>query len=319
MGKRIYKKSPLSFQAQLELLKQRGLTVDDDNKALSYLKEISYYRLSAYFLPYQSDKDQFNSGVTFKEIIDTYSFDRELRLLVFDCIERIEIAVRTQIIYAMALHYNDSHWQDNQMHFIKPFYNEIGQLVDPYSDLQAIINRAKTVRRPEVFIKHYITHYDQPANPPAWMCLELLTIGELSHLFRGLAKNSDRKRIADYFAVHHKVLKSWLHTLTYVRNLCAHHSRLWNRDLAVEPERILKPVGPWIEPRFENNKRVFYFLCVLKYILNRVNSENSLKSKLVLLFNKYPNIPIRYLGIPSDGSDNLLDWQNQPIWQTETT
>lgn len=317
MHKRPYDKLPVSFLDQITLLKERGLIIDDENKALAYLQQISYYRLSAYFLPYQSQKDSFNKETTFKQILDTYSFDRELRLLVFDCIERIEVAVRTQIIYGMSLHYNDAHWQDKKHLFIKPFQNKIGKLVDPYAELQTIILRAKRVQRPEVFIKHYITKYDQPENPPSWMCLELLTIGELSRLYNGLAKKSDKKRIADFFDLHHVVLSSFLHALTYVRNLCAHHSRLWNKDLAVEPNNLLKPIGDWIEPSFKNNKRVFYFVCVLKYLLNRANPGNSLKNKLTNLFEKYPNIPIQYLGIPSDGNGKLLGWKDQPIWKNE--
>ena len=266
-------------------------------------------------MPYQLVKDYFNKGTTFQQIIDTYSFDRELRLLVFDCIERIEVAIRTQIIYSMALKYKDAHWQDDQKHFIIPFYNRVGHLVDPYSDFQGIISRAKTARRPEVFIKHYIDTYHTPANPPAWMCMELLTMGELSHLYRGLKNNADKKDIASFFDVHPTVFTSWLHSLTYVRNLCAHHSRLWNRDLAIEPEKILKPVGPWLSPSFQNNKRVFYFLCVLKYLLIRANPGNSLKEKLTTLFGKYPNVPIQFLGIPSDSNGEMEDWQNEPLWK----
>src|SRR5690606_39007037 len=108
MSKRIYDKAPLSFEDQLTLLKNRGLIIEDKPKALCYLKEISYYRLSAYFIPYQNKKDRFNGDTTFRQIIDTYTFDRELRLLIFDCIERIEIAIRTQIIYCMSIHYQDS-------------------------------------------------------------------------------------------------------------------------------------------------------------------------------------------------------------------
>jgi len=263
MSKKKYNKIPLSFQDQLQLLKSRGLEITDESKAISYLEGISYYRLSAYFLPYQVEKDKFNAGVSFKQIINTYSFDRELRLLVFDCIERIEVAIRTQIIYSMSMHYQDSHWQDNQNLFILPRYNKIGRSIDPYNELQAIISKAKTTRTPEVFIKHYTDTYGSPSNPPSWMCLELLTIGELSNLYRGLKNNSDKKRIADFFGVHHSVFTSWLHTLAYVRNICAHHSRLWNRDFAIEPDKLLKPVGKWISKPFENNKRTFYFICIL--------------------------------------------------------
>ena len=141
MSKRVYHKSPLSFEEQLKRLKSRGLIVQEDSKAIAYLKEISYYRLSAYFLPYQQVKDTFNKGTTFQQIISTYTFDRELRLLVFDCIERIEVAIRTQFIYQMAHHHNDAHWQDNQGLFVQPYYNKIGNRVDPYNDFQAIISR----------------------------------------------------------------------------------------------------------------------------------------------------------------------------------
>lgn len=317
MSKRRYNKPPLPFEDQLSLLKDRGLTIEDEGKALSYLRAISYYRLSAYFLPYQLNKDQFNEEVTFDQIVKTYSFDRELRLLVFDCIERIEIAIRTQIIYCMALTHNDSHWQDKKNFFVKPFYNSVGNLVDPYSDIQNIISRAKTNRRPEVFIKHYINNYSTPSNPPAWMCMELLTIGELSHLYRGLKSKKDKSRIASFFDLHHSVFTSWLHSLTYVRNICAHHSRLWNRDLAIEPNRLKKPQGYWLDADFQNNSRVFYFLSVLKYLLSRANRSNRLKLKLQQLFDKYPEVPIKYLGIPSDSTGNMKNWQEQPIWKNE--
>ncbi len=167
MCKKAYNKIPLSTQDQLALLENRGLVITDKNKALAYLQEISYYRLSAYFLPYQQTKDVFNAGTTFKQIIDTYTFDRELRLLVFDCIERIEVAIRTQMIYNMSLEYQDSHWQDNRNLFINPYYNKVRHLVDPFADFQAIILKAKTARTPEVFIKHYVDNYHTPANPPS--------------------------------------------------------------------------------------------------------------------------------------------------------
>jgi abortive infection bacteriophage resistance protein len=311
----VYNKSPLTFLDQIALLKSRGMHFDNESKALLYLQEISYYRLSAYFLPYQTEKDTFEKQITFEQVLKTYTFDRELRLLVFDCIERIEVAIRTQFIYQMAIQYNDSHWQDNQNHFVIPYYNKIGNLVNPYADFQSIISKAKTARTPETYIKHYVSTYNKPSNPPSWMCFELLTIGELSHMYRGLKNNADKKRIANFFELHPTVFTSWLHTLTYVRNLCAHHSRLWNRDLAIEPEKLLKPKGNWISKPFENNKRVFYFLCILRYMLLRANPGNGMKNKIENLFKKYPTIPIKFLGIPSDSNGNLMNWQNEPLWK----
>jgi abortive infection bacteriophage resistance protein len=85
--------------------------------------------------------------------------------------------------------------------------------------------------------------------------------------------------------------------------------------LAIEPDRLLKPVGNWIGIRYQNNKRVFYFLCVIKYMLDRANPTNTLTQKIEALFQKYPTVPIQYLGIPSDGKGSLLSWQNEPLWQ----
>lgn len=313
--KKPYDKNPLSFEQQLQKLKDRKLIISDDDKALHYLSQISYYRLSAYFLPYQKTKDTFDADTTFKQIIDTYSFDRELRLLIFDAIERIEVAIRTQIIYCMATH-NNSHWQDDKSLFNNPYTTRAGYTIDPYTDFQSIISKAKDKKRPEVFIKHYIDTYSTPSNPPSWMCFELLTIGELSNIYRGLKNKDDKKRIATKFDLHPTAFTSWLHSLTYVRNICAHHSRLWNKDLAVEPSRLEKPVGDWLSDRYSNNnKRTFYLLSVIKYFLARVNPNNSLTEKLETLFNKYPNVPIQYLGIPSNDEGELLNWKEEPIWK----
>ena len=214
----------------------------------------------------------------------------------------------------MSLRYNDSHWHDNHNYFISPFPSKSGQIIDPHADLQRIVNQAKTVRRPEVFIKHYIDNYHTPVNPPSWMCFELLTMGELSRIYRGLKSKADQKEIAGMFDLHPKVFTSWLHTLTYVRNICAHHSRLWNKELAIKPMPLIKPVGPWVSTRYNNPKRVFYFLCVLKYLLLRANPSNNIKTKLAKLMAKYPDVPIQYIGIPSDGLDALLDWKAEPLW-----
>ena len=146
------------------------------------------------------------------------------------------------------------------------------------------------------------------------MCFELLTIGELSNLYRGLRNNYDKKRIADFFKIHHTVFQSWLHSLTYVRNICAHHARLWNKDLAVEPTLLKKAKSHWVGARYNNNRRTFYFICILKYLLDSAN-DNSLALKLDELFAKYPTVPVQYLGISSDGKGSLLDWRTEPLFK----
>jgi abortive infection bacteriophage resistance protein len=116
--------------------------------------------------------------------------------------------------------------------------------------------------------------------------------------------------------VHYSVFESWLHTLTYVRNICAHHGRLWNKEFAVEPKKLKSPAAPWVMDLYTlNNKRSFYFLCLLKYLLNIINPPNRLKEKLLALFEKYPQVPIRYMGIPHDKDGKVLNWANEALWK----
>ncbi len=312
-----YKKGPLTYTEQLTLWQSRGLLVEDLQNAERYLNEISYYRLSAYALPFQKVKDEFDTGTTFQNILDLYLFDRELRLLVFDAIERIEIAIRSQMIYQLAHKYGDSHWQDNAAIFNPPRTNpRNGVVTYIYQDTQDIIKKHLNAKHPEVFIKHYSITYNDPYNPPCWMSIELLTIGELSRLYSALTQNADRKAIAAFFGLHHTAFSSWLHSLVYVRNICAHHSRLWNREFAIKPEVLQRPQNPWIQKAFDNNNhRTFYFLCMLKYFLGSANPTNHFTQKLIALIAKFPNTPIQYMGIPTYGGSNLINWKNENLWK----
>jgi abortive infection bacteriophage resistance protein len=314
---RTYKKKPLLYTQQIALLKSRGLVIADEAKAERYLNEISYYRLSAYALPFQNAKDKFDEGTTFQDVLSLYLFDRELRLLVLDAIERIEIAIRAQMIYTLSHKYKDSHWQDNAAIFNPAIYNaRTGQTFDIFSDTQVIIQKHLDQKHPEVFVKHYKTEYNAPKNPPSWMSIELLTIGELSRLYTGIKLNPDRQAIANFFHLPHTVFTSWLHTLVYVRNICAHHSRLWNRELAIKPDVLQNPRLPWIQASFNtNNHRTFYMLSILKYLLASANPGNHFKEKLEAIINKYPNTPIQFMGIPTTDSITLIDWKQENIWK----
>jgi len=91
-----YTKPPLSIEQQIELLKSRGLEIPDHEQAAHYLYHLNYYRLSGYMLPFQEGTEHhFQAGTTFEHVLNLYLFDRKLRLLLMDAIERIEVSVRT--------------------------------------------------------------------------------------------------------------------------------------------------------------------------------------------------------------------------------
>lgn len=155
----IFDKKPITIEQQINLLKQRGLQIDDEQKAAKYLSNISYYRLSAYwytFLKEPKEAHQFVANATFDKILNTYVFDRKLRLFVFDELERIEIALRTTLIYHYCLMFGNNWYEDKTLFKGKDSY---------FYKLQEIL-LSEMDKTSEVFIKHYRENFSDIFDPP---------------------------------------------------------------------------------------------------------------------------------------------------------
>ena len=214
-----YNKPPLNYTDQVKLLESRGLNIGNKKRAERVLANVSYYRLSAYMLPYKVCnhgivQDQFRPGTTFDMVYDLYKFDRKLRLLLFDAIERIEVALRTQIVYQLSLKYG-SHWQDRQDIFRTPRQcrRRDGTTFtdDVFRDIQEHIQDQLRNNRSETFIQHYRNTYDTPTNPPSWMSVEIMYFNQLSRICEGLKQRADVVGIAKYFGLPPKQFLSWLY------------------------------------------------------------------------------------------------------------
>lgn len=315
----IFNKPPLTYEKQVELLISRGLIVTDRKRAERHLANISYYRLSAYMLPYKKKEngiiiDTFKEGTTWDDIYDLYVFDRKLRLLVFDAIERLEVAIRTQIIYQLSHKYG-SHWQDNAHIFIPPREVTLRDgrkiTIDVYREIQSHIKEQLHSNRAEVFIQHYHNKYDTPENPPSWMSVEIMYFNHLSKICTGLKNRADIVGVASYFALPPKTFCSWLHTMNYVRNICAHHSRLWNRDLNIVPEKLsFSKRLVWINtPDTAKRSKNYYFFCMINYMLQVANPTSQFKTKLKELLEEYKNvISLDSMGFPQG-------WEEEKMWE----
>lgn len=295
-------KPPLKIHDQIALLEARGMSIPDKARAEHYLSNISYYRLRAYMMPFQSPNDpehNFREGTTFDKVLDLYVFDRELRLLVFDAIERIEVALRTQIIHQFAIIYG-SHWFEEPSIYRSNYHysKNLGKLDDEIS------------RSNEVFIKHYNGKYTNPHRPPAWMSLEVTTMGLLSKIFQNLKDTREKKEIARHFQLGHpKILESWMHSISYVRNICAHHSRLWNRTLTISPTLPKVTRQQWLSSNENVADNKFYAaLCCIYYLLKVVNPTTSFREKLVDLIGQYPSLDIAKMGF-------IEGWSEEPLWK----
>ena len=315
----VFNKPPLTYEKQVELLLSRGLIVTDRKRAEMHLSNISYYRLSAYMLPYKKKEDgiiidAFKEGTTWDDIDDLYVFDRKLRLLVFDAIERLEVAIRTQIIYQLSHKYG-SHWQDNAHIFNPPREVTLRDgrtiTIDVYREIHSHIKEQLHSNRAEVFIQHYHNKYGTPENPPSWMSVEIMYFNHLSKICTGLKNRADINGIASYFALPPKTFCSWLHTMNYVRNICAHHSRLWNRDLNIVPEKLsFSKRLVWISnPDTAKRSKNYYFFCMINYMLQVANPTSQFKTKLKELLEEYKNvISLDSMGFPQG-------WKEEKMWE----
>lgn len=300
-----FDKKPLSVDDQILLLKDRGMVIDNNEKAKMYLSNISYYRLSAYwytFLDEPKSEHNFKKSTTFDMALDTYVFDRKLRLLIFDEIERIEIALRTTLIHHYSLMYGNN-WYENKT----LFRGQDSYFYKFNSILQDEMNKTR-----EVFIKHYRQKYKTPANPPSWMALELASFGQLSMLFKNLKNCDAKKNVASHFAIDEQVLTSWLESLSYVRNACAHHMRLWNRKLPRTPIIPSNPKLDWLveNPSTDKQNRIYLSLCVISYLLSSISPGNSFAKKITDLLNKYPALPKHYMGFTEN-------WDKEKLWSVK--
>lgn len=291
-----FAKPALDLPDLLAKLQARGLQVPAPAQALHHLRFIGYYRLAAYAQHFQqinAPGKPFLPGTTFQDVLDLYSFDRELRLLVIDAIERIEVAVRGSLVSEMSVRYGP-HWFIDCLRY-GPKYNYIGQLL-------AKVERDIGISK-EPFILYYKAKFDEPRLPPAWMMVENLTLGSLSHLFAAL-HNAERKAIAAPFGCDEHFLKSWLHSLNYLRNLCAHHARLWNRTFSIKPLIAKK------HATFLNHSQVdrFYALAVVLFELVQVVSPGTgWHTRLKALLAAHPAVPLSTLGFPAN-------WAQEPFW-----
>jgi abortive infection bacteriophage resistance protein len=225
-------------------------------------------------------------------------FDRRLRLLVFNAIEKIEVALRTKIIYEFSL-YNGSHWHENaNMYRNNYFFN---------TNINAMYEEVD--RSTETFIEHYKKSYSTPQYPPAWMSLEVISMGLLSKLYGNLKKGNEKIKVAREFGLPNPIiLESWMHAFAGLRNICAHHSRLWNRRFTIVPKIPYNTNSVFLQNTKIYDNKLYAQLCCIIYITNIISPNSNFSSELKNLIGTCNLVDCKEMGFPND-------WKKEPIWQ----
>jgi len=294
-----FNKPWLSYSDQVALLKSRGLTIADEAGVAAFLAHINYYRFSGYCLAFEQPHHQFISGTTFEQVRESYDFDRVLRDLVTEALELVELDFRT----AIAHHFGGKHGPFGHVSAINYFtrFNHTDWLTKIHYEAS---------RSHELFVQHFNANYSGFPDLPIWMLTEVMSFGSLSKMFKGMIRR-DQREIAIRYGLQPTVLASWMHHLVYVRNLCAHHSRLWDRVWSIKPE--LPPGKTWSPPLLPGNNRLFATLLVLYFLLKRCPAiapfDQEWKIRLHGHLDKPPKAskPLAKMGLTGN-------WEQHPNW-----
>ena len=274
--------------------------IKDERKVENYLMNIGYHRLSAYIYPfYKCPKSDFilKEGTAFEQVLTLYRFDKKLRILLFNEIEKIEVAIRSVLANIGCQELNDKYWITKPEYFAN---------TDKFNHTLAIIEKELSSSKEdyiEDFRRNYIESY-----PPAWMVTEVLSFGNLNYIYSNISSNQLMKHIAGCFGLKPQVFTSWLTVLANLRNMCCHHARVWNRDFMLNPAEPKKIKNTWIDTSKVDKKRIYYRLCIVRYFLSSVSPNNNFNDKLSELFVDFPSIDIAAMGFN-------YDWESEELWK----
>ncbi len=305
-----YSKSPTTIDQQIALLEKRGMKWIDLELVRRWLETVGYYRLSAYWLPFEEPPDsgytrskRFISGTQFENAVELYIFDRKLRLLVMEAIERIEVSVRARWTNRFSLKFGAFGYLRNENF-------ECG-LEHP----NMVAKVARDIQRSnETFITHYRDKYSDPVMPPLWMATETMAFGQLSKWVSRTYDGRIKTEVAkDIGLPSREILETTLQVLALTRNICAHHGRLWNRKLTKRLPYIRRFRGDMFINTNDQNQnqpdnRIYNVLVVLMHLMLHQSSESTFPCRLRELIEEFTEDQRRAMGFPED-------WKSRPVWK----
>jgi abortive infection bacteriophage resistance protein len=280
----------MTIEEQIKNLKEIGLIVADEEYAKKILNDISYFRLiKAYSFGFKEKNGNYNSDVTFEQIVELYLFNANFRQITFAQIEKIEINCRCRMsnyfakTYGVLGYVDSNNFVDSEYH--KTFLEDIEE---------EIVRNSKAP-----FVRNFRENYEG-GQLPIYALVEVFSFGTLSKFFKNM-KNPDKKAVAKTFGIGYTYLESWLESISYVRNICAHYGRLYNAKLSKTP--IL--YKEYSEAGIGNN-RIFGILLCMKHILKDDSHWNLYVQDIENLIDKYEKVDIKTMGFPKNWKELLL-------------
>ncbi len=280
---------PMTIEEQVENLKNIGLIIEDDAYAKRILNDISYFRLmKAYSLNLKAKNGRYEKNIKFEQIVELYLFNANFRQTIFPEIEKVEINVRCRLAnyfserYGVLGYLEADNFENREYH--KAFLNDVEEEI------------RRNFKAP--FVKNFRNNYEG-GNLPIYALVEVFSFGMLSKFYKNM-KNPDKKEIAKSFGVGYTYFESWLESISYVRNICAHYGRLYNAKLAKTPMLYKEYLSAGI-----GNNRIFGVLLCLKQLLKNDVHWNLFADHVEMLFDKYESVDIKTMGFPKNWKELL--------------
>lgn len=285
---------PLTIEEQIQNLRALNLTFKDENYAKSFLNDVSYFRfIKAYSLGLKPKNGKYFTGVTFEQIVELYLFNANFRQQLFAQIERVEINLRARIANYFSVKYGVIGYRDPRI-FSCPLYHT-----------HFIKNIEQEIRRNNrsPFIKNFQENYEN-GSIPFYALVEIMSFGTLSKFYKNLYP-VDKKEIADMYGLSFKFLESWIESITYVRNLCAHYGRIYNAKLTKKPKLYNEYQKLGI-----HNERIFGVLCCMKALVPHDEHWEEFIEQIGIFLKKNPHVDKSKMGFPENWKQILL-WKNE--------
>lgn len=275
----------------MEILISRDLLVTDKEKAIRWLRRIGYYRLTGYLYPFRDVNGAFLKGTSIEHALSLYVFDKKFRLLVLDAIERIEVSVRVEIALLLGARDPLAHLNPQLLHinFSKKFSPDSDKT--KHQTWMEKFDRSVAATRKDS-VPHFLEQYE--SHMPIWVAIEVWDFGMLSRFFSGMQK-ADQKHIAQLFGVsNEKTMANWLAHINLLRNIAAHHGRLWNRKLAITPSfkgtENLDRLQRWMKDE-ESQTIVAASIAILDHLVSVVQPNSEWSNRMINFLKSFPDVP----------------------------
>ena len=304
-----YFKPHLAYEKQIELLTSRGLIIEDKEFALGLLRSIGYYRLSSYLYPFRdkdmkSESEKFKGKVSIEIVAELIEFDSKLRHEILAGLESFELSFKAILAYIIGICHPFIHYNFD---FLHPKLD-----LTKYEKWKEKYERDKTYAQKQDYIKNYLSKYDDKF--PIWIAVEFMQFGTLTFLFEILT-DQHKKEISDHYSIpSNRLMNITIESFRDLRNICAHHSRLWNsKNINIIPKISKTPsiAKELIHIDVTEANSIYRPLVLLVYLVEKINPSSGYKTRIKNLIDSFPvainDMVFNQMGFP-------IDWKSKEFW-----